>query len=264
MEFNENQKKVISGFVSGTLGAGLLYPLEVARVKTLFSSSLLRKNLKRANFTNGIGFNILTSGCKVTVCYGGQEFIKERFLEYGFNRKQSQIYSSSLTGVVVSLAMNPVNTIKVGLQAPEHNHHNWLQVSRNIYNNYGYKGFYRGGLGLLVRDIVWTSVYFPMFTFTNYHLNNYFGFGKDDNPKPKTTFLSSGISALASVIVAYPFDNIRLYRQHHDIDFKHLSSIKKAFAKNKSNFISFLIGSSRATISIIISHTSYLYIKGLL
>ena len=253
----DNNKKIVSGFLSGTLSAFMFYPLEVLRVKYLFSQTTNTFE----NITRGIYFNIAGNGLKSIVTYGGQEFMKEKLLDCGYGRKSSQIYSGSATGILISLICNPFNSIKVSIQAsPDKT--SAIQAARNIYNNYGLSGFYRGSTGLLLRDLVWTSAYFPLFGFTTFYFNRYFGKENDDMPiKNKTIFLSSGISSVTSAMLAYPFDSVRLYRQHHNEDMSISKSIRCALKLTKTNIQSFCIGTFRAALSITFTHTSYLYIK---
>jgi len=75
------------------------------------------------------------------------------------------ISSSSLTGIGLGVVAAPINSIKVPLQASTgaSGRLTVFSVVRDINDKHGIQGFWRGGLGIVLRDTSWCCVYFPLY-----------------------------------------------------------------------------------------------------
>ena len=264
---NDNTKKVLSGIGTGFLNTLLFHPLDTLRVRYFFGKGA---PLKASSYVNGILFNSVATSIKITSTYASQEYFKEELLKSNFDSKQSQMISGFLTGGLIAIIGVPINTIKVPLQESKRNG-SWSTISKNIYRDFGVKGFYRGSMPLITRDIVWSNVYFPLFGFAQYHIDRYLNKNKNAEPKNnktnsyltrKTDILASMIASPIAAAVAYPFDGMRMYMQHpnsasYGIFHGFLESLKNT-AHNKR---SFAIGILRAALSVNFSHISYLLLK---
>ena len=250
----DNLRKIKSGFCSGLVNSTMFYPIDVMRVRYFFGKNMPQQ---KTAFTNGMLFNTMTYSCKSVLTYGGQEYFKEQYLKTGYDQKYSQIYSSLTLGVFYSLASAPVNAIKTPMQSSLTNT-SWISVSKNIYQNYGFSGFYRGASPLIARDMLWVNIYFMLYGFTKFHYERFL-----PNPlfKKQNDTLASATSAMVSAIAVYPLDGMRLYRQHHQHDFNIWHGLKKSFELTTSNGKSFFTGIFRVTASVVVNHISYLMLK---
>jgi hypothetical protein len=94
-----------------------------------------------------------------------QECLKDLLIQKNINKYNSEFYASIMSGLLVSLVGTPINVIKTPLQSCHNN--KIFPVIKIVYNQYGLKGFYRGGLSTLLRDVSWNSIYFPLYKYIN-------------------------------------------------------------------------------------------------
>ena len=179
-----------------------------------------------------------------------QDVSKNYFKDKGYDRKNSQILSSIVTGGILGSIATPINAIKVPLQTSLERT-SFLTVSKNIMKIHGPLGFYRGGSIIFCRDVTWSFFYFTSYDFINFYINN--------------KIISSFVGGMISTAVTYPLDGMRLYKQHY---FNQTNNVKtynawagliESFKLTRSNMISFSSALIRVPISITISHMSYLY-----
>lgn len=249
---DEIKSSYFSGITTGAINSTIFYPIDICRVRLFLKRSGNIGHVR--SFSNGLLFNVFTGAIKNSATYPTHDMFKRILKNKGF----SEVYSGLCTGITLSLIGNPINAIKVPMQTSIKKT-TALQVTRNIYNNYGLKGFYRGGFGLFLRDVTWAGVYFPCYSFIHHHLNNSFRFKQKFNKQNE--IISSLIAGVASMSVAYPFDGMRLYRQHHTKDFNIWHGLRESFKLTPKNIKSFSTGLVRVPLSTTFSHIFYLYVK---
>ena len=221
------------------------------RVRLFFNHKKTKKTIRK-QFYQGMQFTLWTAVIKNICTYPTQEFINDQIRKKKVfsNENHTRIASSFITGSLIGLICNPINTIKIPLQTQRYNL-KWWQVGNKIYHQYGFQGFYRGGTGIFLREVSWASFYFPIF----YHLND-----KYDNK-----ILASVIGGIVSMTMSYPFDGMRLYRQKRTKKkFPLWYGFFKSFNLNQTNLRSFGTGLVRVPISVSFCHLSYLYLKDIL
>jgi len=246
MNKRENTNKFISGSLVGLANTAIFYPIDVIRVRTFFRKERLVGNSTHTLF-NGLYFTLWTGCLRNMATYPTQEILCETIKSHGqYSEGQAQFYSGLITGSLIGLIGNPINSVKVPMQASKTKISSWM-VARNIYQNYGIGGFYRGGVGIFLRDMSWAGVYFPAYQYLNQKLNNH---------HLPSSLLAGGMS----MMVAYPFDGMRLYRQHHLNDYNLWHGFRESFRWNGHNLKSFMVGFTRVPLSVTFCHLSYLYI----
>jgi hypothetical protein len=192
---------------------------------------------------NGITFGIGTNIIKLCAVYPTQEFIKGKMVNTSLSQCLQNSLSGLISGVVLSLVTTPINTIKVPLMISAKS--NVRSTVKYIYNTHGLKGFGRGGIGTLIRDITWNTIYFPLFAFLNDRLNNKFG--------------SSIIAGSCAMCISYPFDGIRMFRQNNKNNYNFWYGFKYSFNRSSENLKSFGVCMIRVPLSVASSH--YMYLK---
>jgi hypothetical protein len=195
-----------------------------------------------ASLFNELCFTLVTRCVKNMATYPIQDIMRNKLIENGVSDNYDQLYSGIGTGCTISIICNPINTIKVPLQETITKRTSF-SIAKEIYKEYGMKGFYYGGTGVFLRDIAWASIYFPLYQQIKI---------KTDNP-----LISSLGAGVAIMIVSYPFDGMRLYRQHKK-DYHLLHGFKKSFQSIKTNFK--LFGTGIITVPLSITMSLMLYI----
>lgn len=234
--------KYISCMVSGIVTTTIFQPIDVIRTRYFFDST---KNLSLRALYNGYIFNTYTTILKQCASLPTQEFIKTKL---PFTQITNESIAGLISGLTLSLVSTPINTIKIPLMSNSNN--TVTTTTKSIYINYGLKGFYRGGIGTLMRDVVWNGIYFPIFYKLNKTIDN--------------KFLSSNIAAAIALCFSYPFDGIRLYRQNNKHNYNFWYGFKYSFNTSKENYKSFLMCLFRVPLSFSISHYLYLLLNELL
>ena len=240
-------KKYLSGCITGLANTVIFYPMDLLRVRYFFK----KKNIGTAKtFYNGLTYTLWTGCLKNMATYPTQEVIYTKIKENTkVSDKSALVYSSIGTGSILGLLANPINTIKVPMQATKRKTFA-AQIAKDIYKNYGLKGFYRGGVGVVLRDITWATVYFPLY--------------KTLEDKTNNRLVSSLSAGVLSMALAYPFDGMRLYRQHHLNDYNLWHGFRESFKINQHNLRSFGMGIIRVPLSVTFGHMVYLYTCDLL
>lgn len=236
-----SREKYFSGFITGLITTSIFHPIDALRIRLFMNKNNL------GNFVtlyNGFGFNVSTSCIKNMALYPTQEIIRDIFLKKYYTKYESEFYSSFITGIVLGFISTPINTIKIPLQNNNHKI-GVLNITKDIYSKYGFRGYYRGGLATLMRDIIWSISYFPFYKFFN---DNYF----HNNIK------ASLISGIISMTLYYPFDGIRLYRQNNNKNYHFWYGFFKSLKFNKSNIESYIISLIRIPLSTTVAHMIYL------
>ena len=206
---------------------------------------------------------------------------------------------------------SPLNAIKVPLQANTRDPSNRLSkrltelhVISSIHQQYGITGYWRGGLATVLRDTLWSAVYFPTHKWLkknifiekqpNNNNNNNNNKNKNNNNKNNNNregqgrfvvefnnvhfqnFFCAITASLSAMVLSYPFDGSRLYRQHfvkqkmvngvevtvqqkvnYNFSYGFLASLKP----NAENFKSLTAGAIRVPLSTALCHGLYLALQ---
>lgn len=209
-----------------------MQPLDALRTRCFLDTN----NFNLKTLYNGFTFNASTSILKLSITYPTQEFLKTKLPIH------QEVLSGILTGILLSFVGTPINAVKVGLMSNVNT--NTLQVSQTIHKLHGMKGFYRGGVGTLLRDVVWNGIYFPAFQKLNTTIDN--------------RFLASILASAFALCFSYPFDGIRMYRQNYKANYDFWYGFRYSFNLSKANAASFGICMLRVPLLIATSHYIYL------
>lgn len=235
-----NINDFVSCCVSGTVSSLLFHPIDSLRTKLFFGLTFKEINLK--SLLNGIVFSTSTQIVKQCCTFPVQKYIKNN-MPNSYSDTVNNIVSGSISGVFLSTVSTPINVIKIPLQ---HDNNNKVYGTvKDLYGKYGLKGFFRGYVGTSCRDVIWNGCYFPIFGYWNNKLDN--------------RFAASSIAGCSALLVAYPFDGIRMYRQNNKSNYNFWHGFKAAFNTSKENQRSFLICFFRVPLAVSISHYTYMY-----
>lgn len=242
--------KLFNSFLAGTVTNTLVYPLDVARIRTMFQKTDMGK--PRSMF-NGLWLTTLVGGMKGSITYGGQHLLKEKLVGDGFEDNKAQFMSGIGVGLLSGVLFNPLYVVRTRMQAIR-TQYSATSHTKYVYQKYGFGGFTRGIIPLLMRDVGWASSYFTIYGYIKNQLDDTL----DQKFDKQNVLLASVMAAPQSTLIAYPMDCMRLYRQHHKHDFSLMHGLKQSFRIDSHNFKSIMIGTFRTSISIVINHLIYL------
>lgn len=244
-------KSYLNGLVAGLAQATIFHPIDLIRVRYF-----LRKDIgSYRTWFNGLSFNLGANSIKQMAVFPTHDLIKKRF--------QSEIVGSICSGALMGVISCPINSVRVPLQMSK-NGKTTYQVVQQILHRHGIIGFYRGGSAIFLRDLCWASAYFPLYSTLQTRFNQ--SISSNLTQKNHSCAIKVGSSILAGVVgmmVAYPFDGSRLYRQHHfgEKDHTFWYGFRKSFSLSKSNIKSFTAGIIRVPLATTFSHMLYLKLQ---
>lgn len=246
----EVSRSYFNGLVTGLVQATVFHPIDLIRVR-LF----LKKDVGSYHtWFNGLSFNLTANAVKQMAVFPTHDLIKKRF--------HSEITGSICSGALMGALSCPINSIRVPLQM-SHNGKTTYQVVQQIVERHGISGFYRGGSAIFLRDLCWASAYFPLFSCLQTQFNHRL---PSDLVEQHPHLIKVGSSIMAGVVgmmVAYPFDGSRLYRQHNfgDKNYTFWCGFKKSFSLSEANLKSFTAGIIRVPLATTFSHMLYLKLQ---
>lgn len=242
--------KALNGMISGSSVCLLAHPIDTVWYRILLNekSQIFPHNTnifnKGKSLFNGLTFNVLSTGVKAIALYTVQDIMNDVFIQLNYGTAMASVYSGMCAGIVLGAIANPINAIKVPLQAPL-TKINTFSSCKQIYDKHNLKGFYNGALSIFLRDVIYSTTYFPVFTY----LNN------DKNINKITSTLIAGVSG---VITSYPLNCVRLYKQDVRTNFTFWRGLCKSFGLSMKNFKSLALLSVRIPLLNGLTHLIYM------
>jgi len=237
-----------AGFNAGMASTMIAYPLDVARVRILFGTSM-------KNITNGLGFTSVFSIVKQGLVWPLQKTLQNYADERRFVGFGGILISGAIGNVIPGIICNPANVIKVRYME-SHKAITLREICKDIINNEGWLVFKQGIEATILRDAVWGSVYFPVYTYFKQYLNE-----KSNNEFLVNMTCSSTAAATATTLSSF-LDGIRLWQMKSAGKEGHYSftqGLKFVLKPTRSNFLATFTGVLRVTISTTLGHLTYLY-----
>lgn len=236
--------ELLSCAISGTITTLIFQPIDALRTKLFFADKrLLIQNISPKSLYNGILFAIPAQITKLCATFPIQTMIHDQLNKTQLTELQKNISSGMIAGLTLAMVSTPINAIKIPLMQNSDN--KFMDVTKTVYDKYGLKGFYRGGMATMCRDIIWNTLYFPIFNAIN--------------EKYKNRFFASSIAGCCALVIAYPFDGIRMYRQNNKANYNFWYGFKYAFNTSPENIKSFILCFFRVPLAIAIGHYLYLF-----
>lgn len=280
----------MSGTVVGVANAAMFHPVDSIRIRYFFlprsKKTVHMDDIRGVSFWKGISFNMFSTALKQMAFYPTQELIKHVCIaKGGMSEERGQFFSSMFAGMVLGLLAAPINVIKVPLQSGVNATFTVRQICRDVYRERGLLGFYRGGLGIVLRDTVWSMAYFPMFGLLRKTLSSVVPPSLfSSTPTPGSTdaaaatsasapaserdprsvainSLSSVTASMMAMLASYPFDSSRLYRQKFGGQYGFWHGFLKSFQPSSANYRSLAASLIRVPLATAFSHTLYLFLE---
>jgi len=127
-------------------------------------------------------------------------------------------FNACCSRTLTTLTINPMNVIKTRFEVVGSNQYNSiLHAVKSIYQKDGIKGFYKGIVPTIIRDVPYSGL-----QYSSYRLGmDLWGqhISRNKNPYDSSLVVSfvGAVSSIFAVLVTYPFDNIRVRLQCNDM-----------------------------------------------
>ncbi len=113
---------------------------------------------------------------------------------------------------------NPIVVVKTRFEIVGNNQYkNIRDAVSSIYKKEGLKGFYTGIPATLFRDVPYAGIQYSCYKWTMDLYSKYVLGGKSAYESSVLVSTFGGISAMHAVLMTYPFDNLRVRLQCHDL-----------------------------------------------
>ncbi|EAR89379.1 solute carrier family protein (macronuclear) [Tetrahymena thermophila SB210] len=233
LEENKQIKPKIhyKSFIAGAMLTFIAQPFEVLRTSSVFlnhwgtkpseilnlSKFIYQKEGVRGFFRGGtiaavkssLGFGVFFNGIQnIPYILKTQTKSPEHYI---YNQIVNFINGSSAM-FFTTMASTPLTVLKTRFEVVgQQEYTSVIQTTKKIYAEEGLRGFYKGIIPTLMRDLPWSgaqySIYQSLISMYEYFLQ------KPANENNLFIFLSGALSASASIMIFYPFDNIRVRYQ---------------------------------------------------
>jgi Mitochondrial carrier protein. len=161
-----------------------------------------RSALGSGIFFNGVeNFHVLTKGLR------DNKYIPNNLIDF---------VNACMTRFILTVINNPITVLKTKFEVVGNNEYKGIiQAIRHIYQIDGIRGFYKGMMTTLMRDVPWSGLSYASYKFgIDLYIQTT---GKKPKDSPLAVSLIGGASASFAVIATYPFDNLRVRYQCHDL-----------------------------------------------
>jgi solute carrier family 25, member 38 len=197
-------KELDKGFFGTLKVAKQIYTLE--GVRGFFRgglSGMARSTLSSGIFFTGIeNFHLLTKGLR------NNGYVPNNVIDF---------LNAGMTRMINTAVNNPLTVVKTKFEVVGKNEYKSIaQAISHIYQRDGIRGFYKGIMTTLMRDVPWSGIQYSSY---KYGIEWYKGLNPDKNLKtqPLAVSLIAATSSAFAVIITYPFDNLRVRYQCYDL-----------------------------------------------
>ncbi|EAS04974.1 solute carrier family protein (macronuclear) [Tetrahymena thermophila SB210] len=249
VQLQKPQKKVKkinwNNFLVGTCLSFATQPFEVLRTSSIINKTnnhgtnfqdlgkqiiQIWKSEGYKGFYRGGVLAILKSTIGCGIFFTGLENIRYIFNAQNAKNPYLQQFlnflSASSAKLVTSMILSPINVMKTRFEVVGQNEYkSILSTVAKITKEEGFIGFYRGILPTLMRDIPWSGLQFAIYSSMIQSYDYVFQQRAQDNTS--YVFFVGAVSSGLSLLMVYPFDNIRVRYQGKKLETRSMGTLMK-------------------------------------
>ena len=175
-----------------------IFHLEGAR--GFFRGGLL--GVGRTTLGAGIFFTGLENVSGLTQNLRSINYIHSGFIDF---------LDAGLSRILTTFLVNPITVLKTRFEIVGVNEYKSIKDAIiSIYTNEGSKGFYKGILATMIRDVPYAGIQYSSYKWCYDMYSKFIDDSVNPKSKPGVVFMISVISAVWAVMLTYPFDNLRV------------------------------------------------------
>ncbi len=233
---NKNKIFNLQNFKLGLLVSLLGQPFEVIRTSSIMSLKNSNKGFSgmmsvikrifeleglRGFFRGGllgIGKSTLSAGLFFTGLENIHIFTTDlRTIKY-IPVNMIDFLNACLSKTLVTFITNPIVVVKTRFEIVGNNEYKGIRDAvTSIYQREGARGFFKGIPATLFRDVPFAGIQYSVYKWTMDLYSKYLLRGKSAYDSSFLVSLFGGASAMYAVLMTYPFDNLRVRLQCHDL-----------------------------------------------
>lgn len=229
-------KKILTfqNFKLGLIVSLLSQPFEVIKTSTIMSiktknqgfTSVIRRIFEMEGFRGffrggliGMGKSTLSAGIFFTGLENTHALTNElRNIKY-IPVNAIDFMNACISRTLSTVITNPIVVLKTRFEVVGNNQYSSIKDAvSSMYKREGLKGFYTGILPTLYRDVPYAGIQYSTYKFTMEQYSKYIL--KGGNPYDSSMLVSifGAASATFAVLMTYPFENLRVRLQCHDLE----------------------------------------------
>jgi hypothetical protein len=229
-------KKILTfqNFKLGLIVSLLSQPFEVIKTSTIMSlktknqgfTSVIRRIFEMEGFRGffrggliGMGKSTLSAGIFFTGLENTHALTHElRNIKY-IPVNAIDFMNACISRTLSTVITNPIVVVKTRFEVVGNNQYSSIKDAvSSMYKREGLKGFYTGILPTLYRDVPYAGIQYSTYKFTMEQYSKYIL--KGGNPYDSSVLVSifGAASATFAVLMTYPFENLRVRLQCHDLE----------------------------------------------
>jgi solute carrier family 25 aspartate/glutamate transporter 12/13 len=185
----------MNGLISGYVGAICVYPIDVIKTRMqninykngyhCFKEIISKEGYK--SFYKGSFTQLIGIGPEKAVKFVVNDFISSQLYDSPLNK----IIAGSCAGASQVIITNPIEIIKIQYQMNQNN----KSLVQTIKSIGGIKNLYKGATVCLLRDIPFSAIYFPTYSYLKTKIDNY--------------FLAASLAAVPAAYLVTPADVVK-------------------------------------------------------
>uniref|UniRef100_A0A6C0CBP1 Mitochondrial carrier protein n=1 Tax=viral metagenome TaxID=1070528 RepID=A0A6C0CBP1_9ZZZZ len=192
--------QIMDTFKTSMLAASIaeIVTLPICTIKTIYQTNLNYISIRGvawdvyrfrgiAGFYNSSGWAILSQTMSSATKFTAYSYL-QTYRETQKRNLLGNMINGMISGIISTMFVHPIDVVKVHKQ----NNFNFLKELKLV----GPKLFYRGGSKSLTKNIVLTSLLFPLYDFYKYHIDN--------------IYIASACSAITSSLILHPIDYLKI------------------------------------------------------
>lgn len=211
-----------SGAIAGISSAIILQPFDVLKTYTIVSNkseSSLRKGYQLIMSKYGIKgmWRGVTPAIYRAMLGSGSYFLLLEELKYIFsvNSFWGMGLCSGISKVSVTIFCLPISVIKVRMESPTCSAYlGFRNAVQTIYLNEGIRGFYKGILPTIIREVPYSSLGYG---FYEKYIQVFSKLLNSDRTNVVVTFFAGSLAGISATVITQPFDVLKTKIQYQKI-----------------------------------------------
>ena len=225
IKFLESAYRFFVGSLSGLLGAGTVYPLDVIKTRMMnqrqSKETLSRRHAYRDTIDcvsktlryegipglyRGLAVYLLTVAPEKAIKLATNDYVRDKILEanHGHISLQQEMVAGACSGLTNVVFTNPLEIVKIRLQVAGTYSTLHTETASSVLRDLGLTNVYRACLATALRDVTFCTLYFPAYAHIKPLLADHTGYNT-----PFSIFVAGSLAGAPAASLVTPIDLIK-------------------------------------------------------
>ena len=225
IEFLESAYRFFVGSLSGLLGAGTVYPLDVIKTRMMnqrkskeiistrhaYHDTLdcVTKTLKYEGMPGlyrGLALYLLAVSPEKAIKLATNDFVRDKILEtnHGHISVPQEMIAGACSGMANVVFTNPLEIVKIRLQVAGTYSTLYMETASSVLRELGLTNIYRACVATALRDVTFCTLYFPTYAHIKPLLADHTGYNT-----PLSIFVAGSLAGAPAASLVTPIDLVK-------------------------------------------------------